>query len=940
MDTPQPASSDGEFISVFARVRPSEEPSPNLDIRPRSLELVVSRGAEVEECRADTYSYEFAEVFGPESSQQQVFDRVARDLVLGALDGINCSIFAYGQTGSGKTYTMCGGKANYMRDRGIIPRALGTIFQAIDARDDDAHYNVSMSMIEIYKEIGRDLLGNRADNPRKARPAVTVSLQKGEQPVMIGARRVGLASEEDGLQQYCLGEVQRTVAETSHNLASSRSHCVCTIFIEASDPGAQVVRTSKVQIVDLAGSERLKPYEKGSQENKALMKEAVSINLSLHHLSVVITSLNNRTKLIPYRNSFLTKLLKDALGGNARAAMVMTLDPSDAAMPETISSCRFAQRVANVRTNARVNEERDPQMVIAELRRRNAELQAAVAGGGAAGAEAALSDDELRARIQAFLEDDRGGSEGGSTLKVGPMPHGAVAAFRIFRELFWAGLLGSRERRSAPDETAGVQRENSWLTEAEQLVNQEAGERNSTFAHTDSEREALLQECQAECRMLRAALAAQPAPRPSKKAPTRSSREAKLQSDLIAAQGECKRLRSALAALSKSGSVRPAPRPRAKSKVRPKRAASSEPRSRSSRNSTTLSADLSQGSFAETSRRSFEMGGGNATSSERPFPSVQAAWGNSTMSEPPIGHSRKPDSASTSIATRVTDSSFQSVASGRTASAPSAPCPMSDHDSSVHGARPNDLSASSAAAAASDIATSATSATDSVMQAVSSYVTAQKAAPRKNGSASEAWLQATSALTEDELALCGSDSQAYQVFLKRDPRAGDIWQAELQKHGVDKRACIDEARTLGSEVSQMKEAMSKVQMALETLKSNLRQVEDAASVDAAAAQQAEILRKLIVVEEPKLELVLNEKRRSYQDGCKRLKELKHELIHIEHAQKKLEVTVKTEFNQWRGAVEQRYPMEVAAAVAAIAADTVASEEVAGDAEELPKDEFT
>jgi len=350
------AAQGSDFVSVFARVRPSDQPSPNLALGHTSLDLVVARGDDAQAREADNYSYQFAEVFGPGSTQQQVFDRVARNSVVGALDGINCTIFAYGQTGSGKTFTVCGGKANYMRDRGIIPRTLGTIFETIDQRDDGVLYTVSMSMIEIYKEVGRDLLSRGPGQQSKSAP-VTVSLVKGEQPVLIGAKRVALASEEDGLQQYCQGEVQRAVAETAHNMASSRSHCVCTIFIEASDPAEQVVRTSKVQIVDLAGSERLKPYEKGSQDNKRLMNEAVAINLSLHYLSVVITALNDRSKLVPYRNSFLTKLLKDALGGNAKAAMIMTVDPSDAAMPETISSCRFAQRVANVKTNARVNEE-------------------------------------------------------------------------------------------------------------------------------------------------------------------------------------------------------------------------------------------------------------------------------------------------------------------------------------------------------------------------------------------------------------------------------------------------------------------------------------------------------------------------------------------------------------------------------------------------------
>eukprot|EP00928_Gymnodinium_smaydae_P003748 TRINITY_DN11324_c0_g2_i1.p1 TRINITY_DN11324_c0_g2~~TRINITY_DN11324_c0_g2_i1.p1 ORF type:complete len:901 (+),score=162.11 TRINITY_DN11324_c0_g2_i1:232-2934(+) len=898
------SSQSGDFISVYARVRPSDRSSAHLALRPQTLELTVPRGAGLEEQPPESYAFAFAEVLGPEASQQRVFDRVAKDLVLGALEGVNCSLFAYGQTGSGKTFTMCGGKANYMRDRGIIPRTLSTIFEAIDAKNDDVHYNISMSMIEIYKEIGRDLLTKGEVGNSKARAAVTVSLVKGDQPVLIGAKRVALASEEDGLQQYCLGEVQRTVAETSHNLASSRSHCVCTIFIEASDPGAQVVRTSKIQIVDLAGSERLKPYEKGSQEKKSLMNEAVSINLSLHHLSVVITALNNSSKLVPYRNSFLTKLLKDALGGNAKAAMIMTVDPSDDAMPETISSCRFAQRVANVKTNARVNEERDPQLVIAELKRRNAELEAAAGSVSGGAAEEDVPDEELRRRIQAFLEDDSGGVDGGSALKVGPMPRGALAAFRIFRELFWAGLLdGSRRPRRPTDAVAPegqeqqqpeLQRETSWLTAAERLVspdgkgsdptaegvcktddnacNGESGNMNASAS--DSSCQALLAECQAECRMLRAALAAQPAPRPTKKAPSRSSKESKLQADLLASQGECKRLRAALAAFASSGRTAPPPKPRSKAKAKTKRSASSD-RSRSFASSTTL-----QGSF------SAEDTGGSIPR--------ESSLQRSAMARP--SSQPGPFEAKPSVSRQVPERCSTADGHASDDRLPDRATPV-DPPSESHN---------------------------------SAVVEPAKPASKPSGS-SNAWLQATTALSEEDLTLLGTTSAAYHLFLRRDPRAGDIWQSELQKLGNEKKACMDEARSRGEEVALTKEAISNAQLALENLKGKLREVEEAASIDAAVRPKAEMLRNLVAAEEPKLELLLQEKTQSYKNGCARLKELKHELIHIEHAQKALEVTVQSEFERWRTAVEQRYPMEVAAAVAAsAAASTVGLEEgVAG-----------
>jgi len=945
------AAPGSDFISVFARVRPSEHPSPNLEFRDRSLDIVVPHGLGSEGGQAENYSYQYSEVFGPHSSQQQVFDRVARDLVLGALDGVNCTIFAYGQTGSGKTFTMCGGKANYMRDRGIIPRTLGAIFEAIDSRDDDIHYSVSMSMIEIYKEVGKDLLAKGVHSGAKKSAPVTISMVKGDQPVLIGAKRVALASEDDGLQQYCLGEVHRTVAETSHNMVSSRSHCVCTIFIEASDPGAQVVRTSKVQIVDLAGSERLKPYEKGSQEKKGLMNEAVSINLSLHYLSAVITALNSRSKLVPYRNSFLTKLLKDALGGNAKAAMVMTVDPSDASLPETIASCRFAQRVANVKTNARVNEERDPQLLIAELRRRNAELEAA-AGGGAGGAANAredqeVPDDELRRRIRAFLEDDRGASEGGSSLKVGRMPHGAMAAFRIFREIFWADLLHRSDKNGASRAAATdpelpqpeLKREDSWLTAAEQFVNEGGGMDTETDppckmcgarrkgTHGDGTSPAddsrtLLLECQAECRMLRAALAAQPAPRPTKKASSRPSREAKLQNDLIASQGECKRLRSALAALASSGKVNIAGKANHKPKLKPKikRAASTDPRPRNSRSSTNSSVGFSQEDMVNPARRSTNSSVGfspeDVVDRRRSSASVRPA---SAVTTATLDHSSPPSRASEPVASPksawvAADSSSRSA--GHTCAAVDAVARASFSPSTTR---------------ETDTYNSTSTVTSLRRSTVSSALAEPAPSTVTSSGTSDAWLHATTALTDEELACCGSEPEAYKLFLRRDPRAGDIWQSELQRLSTDMRARMEEAKTCGDKMEQTKEAMTKVQMALDNLKAKLREAEDAASVDASARQKAENLRAVIAKEEPRLEILLREKSDSFQTDRGRLKEIKRELIHIDHAKKTLEMTVKAEFKRWRDAVDQRYPMEVAAATAAVAAEASACADGEADA---------
>lgn len=175
------------------------------------------------------------------------------------------------------------------------------------------------------------------------------------------------------------------------------------------------------------------------------------------------------------------------------------------------------------------------------------------------------------------------------------------------------------------------------------------------------------------------------------------------------------------------------------------------------------------------------------------------------------------------------------------------------------------------------------------------------------------------------MAECGSEAKAYEVFLQHDPRAGDIWQAELQRLVAERRRVEAEAKALGEEVNQTKAAMSKVQNSLEALKAKLREVEAQAAVDATARTKSETLRNLISAEEPRLELLLNEKRHSFESGCDRLKDLKREHIHIQHAQKQLQATVHTEFQLWHKAVEARYPLEVAAAIALTAAATESAE---------------
>ncbi|CAE7597135.1 KIF6 [Symbiodinium natans] len=150
-----------EHISVVARLRPSPQPSPHVRAAEKEVVVQIPRGDDVINNQVEEYGFRFARVFGPDASQRTVFDAAAKELVLGALDGVNCTIFAYGQTGSGKTYTICGNH----KERGIVPRSLNAIFEALERRQGGEDFSISMSFIEVYKEVGYDLLAKERNRP-------------------------------------------------------------------------------------------------------------------------------------------------------------------------------------------------------------------------------------------------------------------------------------------------------------------------------------------------------------------------------------------------------------------------------------------------------------------------------------------------------------------------------------------------------------------------------------------------------------------------------------------------------------------------------------------------------------------------------------------------------------------------------------------------------
>ncbi|KAJ8919562.1 hypothetical protein NQ315_002184, partial [Exocentrus adspersus] len=314
----------------------------------------------------------FHKVFDQRSNQEDVFDNVAKPVVNSVLQGFNGTIFAYGQTGSGKTYSITGSPKNY-NDRGIIPRSIQYVF----AQNEKIPIKptIYISYMEIYNEIGYDLLGPRHDNTSRSLeelPRIVLLEDSNGEVHMRNLSVLAVATEQEAMRLLFLGDTNRTIAETPMNEYSSRSHCIFTMYITFRDEPSNVLRFSKLHLVDLAGSERVSK----SLTTGTALREAKHINLSLHFLQQVILALSESNRFhIPYRNSMMTYILKDSLSGNCLTAMLATLSLNKDNIQETISTCRFAQRVSMISTAPVINEIRDPQKEIAFLKNQIEELR-------------------------------------------------------------------------------------------------------------------------------------------------------------------------------------------------------------------------------------------------------------------------------------------------------------------------------------------------------------------------------------------------------------------------------------------------------------------------------------------------------------------------------------------------------------------------------------
>ncbi|KAJ0258108.1 Kinesin-like protein KIN-14I [Hirschfeldia incana] len=307
-------------------------------------------------------SFSFNKVFGPSATQEEVFSDM-QPLVRSVLDGYNVCIFAYGQTGSGKTYTMSGPRDITETSQGVNYRALGDLFLLAEQRKDTFRYDIAVQMIEIYNDV---VFLNVFDTLE-----IRNSSQKGLS--VPDASLVPVSSTYDVIDLMKLGHKNRAVGSTALNDRSSRSHSCLTVHVQGRDLTSGAVLRGCMHLVDLAGSERVDKSEVTGDR----LKEAQHINKSLSALGDVIASLAHKNPHVPYRNSKLTQLLQDSLGGQAKTLMFVHISPEADAVGETISTLKFAERVATVELGAaRVNNDTSD---VKELKEQIATLKAALA---------------------------------------------------------------------------------------------------------------------------------------------------------------------------------------------------------------------------------------------------------------------------------------------------------------------------------------------------------------------------------------------------------------------------------------------------------------------------------------------------------------------------------------------------------------------------------
>ncbi|KAF8163321.1 P-loop containing nucleoside triphosphate hydrolase protein [Crassisporium funariophilum] len=345
-----------------------------------------------------TRTYPFDLVFGPEATQSMIYHEVVAPMLKEVLLGYNCTLFAYGQTGTGKTYTMQGDvrptpMGNPSANAGIIPRVLFRLFHELETSYTD--FVVKVSYIELYNEELRDLLGNElaaptnltqpmgmaAKDAKGADAGLKIFDDASKRGVVIqGLEEIAVKDSKAALALLMKGSERRQIAATKFNDHSSRSHSVFSITVhikETNNIGDDLLKIGKLNLVDLAGSENI---GRSGAENKRA-REAGMINQSLLTLGRVINALVEKAQHVPYRESKLTRLLQDSLGGRTKTCIITTISPARSNLEETLSTLDYAMRAKSIRNKPELNQRMTRNSLlreyVVEIERLKADLLAA-----------------------------------------------------------------------------------------------------------------------------------------------------------------------------------------------------------------------------------------------------------------------------------------------------------------------------------------------------------------------------------------------------------------------------------------------------------------------------------------------------------------------------------------------------------------------------------
>ena len=350
-------SKHSERIKVSVRCRPMSQKEKNEGYQ-NCVEVDSDRG-EVNVHLANTpkRTFWYDKAYGMDSTQEQVFQETAMPIVESVVQGYNGTIFAYGQTGTGKTYTMEGDFETDL-NKGIIPRSFDLMFNLINATY-NTNFLIQCSYLELYNEEVRDLLSKSHQQKLDIRedPETGFYVQDLSHWIVKAPR--------DMTELMLRGRELKVIKGHNMNERSSRSHCIFTIIVENStkDETGDHIKKGKLNLVDLAGSERTSKI-KDVNGAEGLQAETIHINLSLTALGKVIHALaSNKKQHIPYRDSKLTKLLMDSLGGNSKTVMIANIGPADYNIEETLTTLRYADRAKNIKNVPKVNEDPKDAMI-------------------------------------------------------------------------------------------------------------------------------------------------------------------------------------------------------------------------------------------------------------------------------------------------------------------------------------------------------------------------------------------------------------------------------------------------------------------------------------------------------------------------------------------------------------------------------------------------